>query len=45
MQEKLNKQDVNLIICHIGNGASICEVKEGKSINTTISFNLSSVIL
>ena len=38
MQEKLNKKDVNLIICHIGNGASICAVKDGKSINTTMGF-------
>ncbi len=38
MQEKLNKENVNLIICHIGNGASICAVKDGKSINTTMGF-------
>ena len=38
MQEKLNKENVNLIICHIGNGASICAVKDGKSLNTTMGF-------
>ena len=38
MQEKLHKEDVNLIICHIGNGASICAVKDGKSINTSMGF-------
>ncbi len=38
MQEKLGKKDVNLIICHIGNGASICEVKNGLSHNTTMGF-------
>lgn len=26
----------NLIVCHIGNGASICCVKQGKSYNTTM---------
>ncbi len=38
MQEKLHKEDINLIICHIGNGASICAVKDGKSINTSMGF-------
>ncbi len=38
MQEKLHKENVNLIICHIGNGASICAVKDGKSINTSMGF-------
>ncbi len=38
MKEKLGKEDVNLIICHIGNGASIAAVKNGKSINTTMGF-------
>lgn len=36
MQERLGKEDVNLIICHIGNGASICAVKDGKSFDTTM---------
>lgn len=36
MQKILAKKDVNLIICHIGNGASICAVKNGKSINTSM---------
>jgi len=38
MKEKLGKENVNLIICHIGNGASICAVKDSKSINTTMGF-------
>lgn len=38
MQKFLNKQDVNLIICHLGNGASICAVKNGTSYNTTMGF-------
>ena len=36
MKERLNKEDVNLIICHIGSGASISAVKEGKCFDTTM---------
>jgi len=38
--ELLNKklEDVNTIICHLGNGASLCAVKGGKSINTSMGF-------
>ena len=36
MQEKLGKKDVNLIICHVGSGASITCVKEGKSFDTSM---------
>ena len=36
MQEKLGREDVNLIICHIGSGASISAIKEGKCYDTTM---------
>ena len=36
MKEKLGKEDVNLIICHIGSGASIAAVKDGKGYDTTM---------
>ena len=36
MKEKLGKEDVNLIICHIGSGASIAAVKDGKCYDTTM---------
>ena len=36
MKEKLNKENVNLIICHIGSGSSISCVKEGKCYDTTM---------
>ena len=36
MKEKLGKDDVNLIICHIGSGASISAIKEGKCFDTTM---------
>ncbi|WP_027124134.1 acetate kinase [Mycoplasmoides pirum] len=38
MQKFLDKKDLNLIICHLGNGASICAVKNGKSYNTSMGF-------
>lgn len=36
MQKRLHKEDVNLIICHVGSGASITCVKEGKSYDTSM---------
>ena len=36
MKEKLGKKDVNLIICHIGSGASISAIKSGKCYDTTM---------
>ncbi len=36
MKEKLNKENVNLIICHIGSGASISCIKDGKCYDTTM---------
>lgn len=36
MQEKLVKRNINLIVCHIGSGASITAVKDGKSYDTSM---------
>lgn len=36
MKEKLGKDNVNLIICHIGSGASISAIKDGVCYNTTM---------
>ena len=36
MKEKLGKDNVNLIICHIGSGASISAIKNGKCYDTTM---------
>ncbi len=36
MQKELSKEDVNLIICHIGSGASISAIKAGKCYDTTM---------
>ena len=35
MKEKLGKENVNLIICHIGSGASISAIKDGKCFDRT----------
>ncbi|ALD66792.1 acetate kinase [Spiroplasma cantharicola] len=37
-QEIFNKKQdkLNLIVCHLGNGGSICAIKNGKSYNTTM---------
>ncbi|HEY8365482.1 MAG TPA: acetate kinase [Haloplasmataceae bacterium] len=34
----LNNKKAKIIVCHLGNGGSICAVKEGKSIDTTMGF-------
>ena len=36
MKEKLAKEDVNLVVCHIGSGSSIACIKDGKSYDTTM---------
>ncbi len=36
--KKLHKKDAKLIICHIGSGASITAVKDGKSLDTSMGF-------
>ena len=32
----LNKNDSKIIVCHLGNGSSVCAVKDGKSISTSM---------
>ncbi|MDR0825733.1 MAG: acetate/propionate family kinase [Mycoplasmataceae bacterium] len=34
--EILKNPKPNLVVCHLGNGASICAIKEGKSYNTSM---------
>ena len=45
MKEKLGRDDVNLIICHIGSGGSLCAVKDGKSFDTTMGFTPNAGIM
>jgi acetate kinase len=33
-----NYEDLKVIVCHLGNGASICAIKNGKSVDTSMGF-------
>lgn len=37
IEEKIGK-DKKLVICHIGNGSSVCAVENGKSVDTSMGF-------
>ena len=39
MKEKLGKDNINIINCHVGSGGSICCIKDGKSFDTTMGFS------
>ena len=45
MQEKLGKNDINIISCHIGSGGSLCCVKNGESFDTTMGFTPNAGLL
>lgn len=45
MKEMLGRDDVNLIICHIGSGGSLCAVKGGVSYDTTMGFTPNAGIM
>lgn len=45
LAELLDKQAPNLIICHIGNGASISAVRGGKCIDTSMGFTPNAGIM
>ncbi len=45
MKKILNKENPNLIICHIGNGASISAIEEGKCIDTSMGFTPNAGIM
>jgi acetate kinase len=36
--ELLGKRPTRLVVCHLGSGASLCAVREGKSVDTTMGF-------
>lgn len=41
-----NKEDTNVVICHLGGGCSMCCVKNGKSFDTTMEYTpLSGLIM
>ena len=35
-KQMLNKEDSKVIVCHLGNGSSICAVRDGKSVDTSM---------
>ncbi len=45
MKAILNKDNLNLIICHIGNGASISAIKDGLCIDTSMGFTPNAGIM
>lgn len=45
MKKILNKENPNLIICHIGNGASISAIEDGKCIDTSMGFTPNAGIM
>ena len=45
MKKTLNKENPNLIICHIGNGASISAIEEGRCIDTSMGFTPNAGIM
>ncbi|MEM9978118.1 MAG: acetate kinase [Cyanobacteria bacterium P01_D01_bin.2] len=34
----LGRDDLRLIVCHLGNGGSLCAVRQGRSVDTTMGF-------
>ena len=45
MASVLGKTNPNLIVCHIGNGASISAVREGKCVDTSMGFTPNAGIM
>lgn len=46
LTNKLGRNDLKIINCHIGNGGSISAIKDGKCINTTMGFTpLAGIIM
>ncbi|MBR9676495.1 acetate kinase [Candidatus Woesearchaeota archaeon] len=37
-KEILRKDKVNIVTCHLGNGSSVCAIKDNKSIDTSMGF-------
>lgn len=39
-QERMEREDLKLVVCHLGGSGSICAVKNGKSIDTSLGLTL-----
>ena len=38
-KKMLNKEDSKIIVCHLGNGSSMCAVRDGKSVDTSMGLS------
>ncbi len=45
LSEELGKDDLKMIICHLGSGASIAAIKDGKCVDTSMGFTPLSGIM
>ena len=46
VSEELGKDDLRIIVCHLGNGSSITAVKDGKCVDTSMGFTpLAGVVM
>ena len=46
MSELLNRQDLKIISCHVGNGSSLCAIDSGKVVTTSMGFTpLAGVVM
>ena len=46
MSEELNRDDLKIISCHLGNGGSVTAIKDGKCVNTSMGFTpLAGIIM
>ena len=39
-QERMEREDLKLVVCHLGGSGSICAVKDGRSIDTSLGLTL-----
>ncbi|MDI6600765.1 MAG: acetate kinase [Thermoanaerobacteraceae bacterium] len=45
VSEILGRKDLKIVTCHLGGSSSLCAVKNGESVDTTMGFSLQSGIL
>ncbi len=45
LEKELNKNHYKAIVCHLGSGASICAIEDGKSVDTSMGFTPVSGIM
>lgn len=45
MKKELNKENVNLITCHLGNGSSMFSIKDSKAFDTSLGFSTNSGLI